>query len=149
MNKSFNRQWLGSFLSALIGWFAPLGWSMLRSGLPKPKEWDSNTLILMVISCLIVFVVWLVALVPLYMLVPRNSLLWRWPICTFCGAMAGAAIMIAFDIRYFLQDPLDNLILTAAVIGGTTCLFGSLTRDFFRFDTTNMRNSISYMKGVM
>ena len=147
MNKSFNRQWLGSFLAALVGWFAPLGWSMLRSGLPKSTE-GLSTLIGMTISFLIVFVVWLVALVPLYMLVPRSSLLWRWPICTSCGAVAGAAIMFATDIRHFLQDPSNNLILTAAVIGGTTCLFGSLTRDFFHRDNGDNRNATPSMKCV-
>ena len=88
----------------------------------------------------IIFIVWLVVLVPLYMLIPLSSILWRWPICTGCGALAGAAIMVAVDV-VILRTPLNNLIVTAAVVGGTTCLFGSLTRDYFHRNNNNDRNA--------
>jgi hypothetical protein len=37
--------------------------------------------------------VWVIALVPLSLFVPRSSLLWRWPVCTACGAVAGALVV--------------------------------------------------------
>src|SRR5260370_30541600 len=40
--------------------------------------------------------VWLLLLVPLYLFVPSSSSLWRWPVCTICGAVAGYLIMLGF-----------------------------------------------------
>ncbi len=82
--------------------------------------------------------VWLFVLIPLYLFVPSSSSLWHWPICTACGATAGFLIMTGV----FLAYPGDGswsygaweFCGIAALVGGATCLTGSLTRHVFRPD---------------
>ena len=95
-----------------------------------PMEW-SGLFIAPLFTLPFVWATWLLALVPLYFLVPRQSVLWTWPLCTAYGTIAGAAIISIFDIHYFLRDPLNAYTIFAPIIGGTTCLFGSLTRERF------------------
>jgi hypothetical protein len=78
--------------------------------------------------------VWLVALVPLSLFLPRSSLLWRWPVCTACGAVVGAlvvAVVFPFPQRGIAPEIWFPYTL-GGIIGGITCLVGSLTRR--RFD---------------
>jgi hypothetical protein len=77
-------------------------------------------------ALVIVAPVWFLLLVPLYCLVPRGSVLWHWPICTACGVVAGAAIA-----TYLSGEPRSSFTALAAVTGGATCLFGSLSRHYF------------------
>jgi hypothetical protein len=37
--------------------------------------------------------VWALILIPLYLFIPSSSMLWRWPICTLFGAVAGFLIV--------------------------------------------------------
>ncbi|MBV9657726.1 MAG: hypothetical protein JO295_06410 [Verrucomicrobia bacterium] len=81
-----------------------------------------------------IFGTWLLVLWPLYVFVPLQFPLWRWPFCTFCGATAGFVIMAVFLRRVpSLSDPSFPLIATAALAGGCTCLFGSLTATRFHY----------------
>jgi len=84
------------------------------------------------ISAVFVFTVWAVALVPLYFLIPGGSIFWRWPVCTACGAVAGMALLWGWHrvIEPQARGALPFLVL-AAVIGGVTCLTGSVTRARF------------------
>ena len=126
---------LGSFLSALAGWVTltvlPLGAYFLRSDdYPGTDLW--NFLIVPMYAGFFILPVWFVVLLPLYRYVPTRSVLWRWPICTLCGAVVGGAIMLAFcaPISIHLADGLP-LIGLASLVGAATCLFGSLTRRWF------------------
>ena len=77
--------------------------------------------------------VWLVALVPLSLFLPRSSLLWRWPVCTACGAVVGAlvvAVVFPFPQRGIASEIWFPYTL-GGIIGAITCLVGSLTRRHF------------------
>ena len=134
------RRVLGSASSAFVGWFTLHAflfvWAFItradhRSNPPIPYEWFFNAVGFAAISAAFVFATWLVALVPLYLFVPRRSFLWHWPICTICGAAAGAFIMFGF-YGYDSRDSFSPVAITlASIVGGTTCLFGALTADRF------------------
>ena len=125
------RRVLGSFLSALVGWAALnlfVAGSLIVGGNATRGQWVGASFVA-VYSAALVFGTWLLALLPLYLVVPPHSPLWRWPICTCCGALAGAAIMFAFSGR----PPHDDILL-AAITAGITCLFGSLTAHRFQYE---------------
>ena len=42
--------------------------------------------------------VWVLAFVPLYLLVPRSSVLWRTSLCTTLGALTGVLVMLALHV---------------------------------------------------
>jgi hypothetical protein len=50
-----------------------------------------------VASAQFIFGTWLVLLLPLYLFVPFRSILWRWPICTLCGALGGAFVQFSWS----------------------------------------------------
>jgi hypothetical protein len=130
-NAPLWRRILGSFLSAFIGWlalvFVILAWSLLNIfAAPSIPNLIRFNLVSGVVAGTLIFATWLIALVPLYLLVPLQSILWRWPICTICGSASGAAIVLAFGP----QVPSIYMMLSA-LVGGVTCLFASLTK--FRF----------------
>ena len=115
---SLRQEIVGSFLSAAVGWVASF------CLLLHPAY--------VAIAGAFILVAWLVVFLPLYLLVPLRSPLWWWPVCTTCGSVSGAAIMLGF---YRLVSPLplhwDYPVTVAAVVGGVTCLFASLTRHRF------------------
>lgn len=80
--------------------------------------------------------VWGVVLIPLYLFVPPGSTLWRWPVCTACGALAGLLIMASFfrGVPGFgqLSPRAWDVYILAGIIGGITCLIGSLTKHLFK-----------------
>src|SRR3954469_20320442 len=99
------RRIFGSALSPFVGWFALnaslLVWAFVtraehQSIPPIPNEWLAGVAVIAGYSAAFVLATWLVALVPLYLFVPRRSFLWRWPVCTTCGAAAGGLIMFGF-----------------------------------------------------
>ena len=136
-STAIGRIILGSFLSALAGWATltlfPLGAFLLQTD-NFPGGELSSSFAMPLVAGFFVLPVWFVELLPLYCLVPSRSVLWRWPVCTVCGAVAGSAIMLVFYAvasgHYVDSLPLVSL---AALVGATTCLFGSLTRRWFRF----------------
>ena len=134
------RRVFGSALSAFVGWFTLnaflLVWAFItraehRSNPPIPNEWLVGVAFIAAYSAAFVLATWLVALLPLYLFVPQRSFLWRWPVCTVCGAAAGGLIMFGF---YGPNSP-DSFstvaIILASIVGGITCLFGALTTDRF------------------
>lgn len=136
-NASLKRRILGSALSAFVGWLAlnvfVAGVLAVEAllGTRSINGWWVGAAFIATYSVAFVFATWLVVLLPLYFLVPSRSVLWRWPICTFCGAIAGALIMFGF----YGPNPLDSgsmlMIVLAAATGGATCLFGALTTHRF------------------
>ena len=77
--------------------------------------------------------VWVLVLVPLYLLVPSTSVLWRRSVCTALGALAASAIMLALHVfGWFDRDELWFFCATAAIVGAATCFVGSVTRDRFK-----------------
>jgi hypothetical protein len=138
---SLSRRIEGSMLSAVIGGcvldaevavliFAQMHYAPFDSQLHEVSLMVSGAGVL-------VALIWLVALAPLYLLVPQDSWLWKWPICTMCGVVLGAMIMYAIEWKMGLGNVLwfdDLLCSMAGVAGGATCLFGSLTRGRFHRD---------------
>jgi hypothetical protein len=149
---------LGSFLSALVGWTAVSAYygviivmssAAAASHVPvfiSNQMWQESLgyfAIFAVVSAIFIFGTWFVALLPLYLLVPLHSILWRWHVCTVCGFTAGAAIMLVFG-RIMSPPQVDSwpYVILAGIVGGVTCLFASLTRHRFHYDRhLTMRSS--------
>jgi peptidoglycan/LPS O-acetylase OafA/YrhL len=77
--------------------------------------------------------VWLFVLLPLYVLLPRSSRLWRPRICTVCGAVSGAILLTLF-FAVSGVEPFGLLLLflpIALVVGAVTCFVGSATAPYF------------------
>jgi hypothetical protein len=87
-------------------------------------------------ASIMIFCVWLVVGMPLYLLIPIRSPLWRWPICTICGAIGGAAIMLVVGRAVLSSsEPWGDYVrpsIVAAGVGWITCFFASLTRRYFQ-----------------
>ena len=136
-SREVSRLFRGSSLSALFGWLSAhvlwYAWGVLRGHAPETANDWFGMLVFPLFSLPFVLVIWFFVLVPLYCRVPLRSILWRWPVCTACGAAAGATI----------AHPFGQIIGTAlgALIGGATCLFGSLTRHYFHRPNDNTRNT--------
>ena len=89
------RRISGSFLSALVG-LGVLVVTYYICAVATDKSAGVGILILATIfGGAFVFATWLFLLLPLYLFLPRTSFLWRWPVCTLCGALAGPAIVFA------------------------------------------------------
>ena len=136
------RRMLGSFLAALAGWTPPV-LLLVFIGLIDWRHTSvtgwGGMIAFAVIFGKFVFGTWLFALLPLYLFVPLRSILWRWPICTLCGALCGALILFVYwrllrlpVTRSEIRGEIPSL-LVAAFVGATTCLFGSLTAPRFHF----------------
>src|SRR6266853_2885486 len=128
------RRVLGSFISAVVG-LATLVVTWFAVAIP-PRENPGVLIWVAGIGGIFVFGTWLVLLLPLYLLVPATSILWRWPVMTICGALAGAGVWLSLAaLNSGLHDsetPVTTLV--AAITGAATCLFGALTTRFFRYD---------------
>src|SRR5687768_9220636 len=82
---------------------------------------------------LFVVPVWLLVLLPLYLLLPCSSALWRPAICTGLGGLSGAILVtIYFAVSPNAPFALVVLFLPFAVlIGSVICFVGSTTAHFF------------------
>ena len=144
-----SRRILGSFLSAFVGWTAVSTYYAVLTVISSVRfvshvspssagsVWQQSLgyfAIFAVVSAIFIFGTWSLALLPLYILVPLHSILWRWPVCTICGFTAGAAIILV--IGRMSSSPQAHVwpyVLLAGIVGGVTCLFGSLTRHRFHY----------------
>jgi hypothetical protein len=131
---SVPRRIWGSVVAALVGWLA-INLVLISLSIAMNARWNSalwdwlqNVLAEALISGMVTGCVWLFALLPLYIFVPLRSSLWRWYLCTPCGALAGAAIMLWYlHFRVWVWDDVLVAVAMGAIPGGVTCLFGSLT----------------------
>src|SRR3954469_4106495 len=90
-----------SFIAIVIAWLAAIAaielvamFSVIYG--PEKTSWDAlwgMPLIFSVHIWVFALPVWLFALIPLSLFVRRSSLLWWPPVCTVCGAIAGALIV--------------------------------------------------------
>jgi hypothetical protein len=88
-------------------------------------------------------------LIPMYLFLPRGLIVWRWPVCTVLGALGGILIVCAFFSRPDANPPESKLswYVLATVIGGATCLIGSVTRNRFGGDTLASNQSLEPTAG--
>jgi uncharacterized BrkB/YihY/UPF0761 family membrane protein len=122
---------LRSLLSAVIGLIAGAG-ALTLAFAPVEAGSDINGWIFEFQVCVlfglpVVMTVWLFVLWPLYMLVPKNSVLWRPVICIVSGGIAGATLLFAL-IHLFLPRGTEvtlRHLLAGATIGAVTCAAGS------------------------
>ena len=75
--------------------------------------------------------VWIVVLIPLYLAIPRTSLLWRPYICISLGALAGLLCAALFS-RGNIDSTTFILYAVAAIVGAATGLTAVVTRDRFK-----------------
>jgi hypothetical protein len=135
---SKSRLVVGSFFAVLIGWLVAivlLGSAYMFDYIHHHDEASWNRLWIMplwfsVAIWMFALPVWLIVLLPLSLFLPRSSPLWRLPICTACGAIAGALV-----VALVFPFPAQGIALQiwfpytlGAVVGGVTCLAGSLIR---------------------
>ena len=80
--------------------------------------------------------VWLFLLIPLYLFVPASSVLWRLPICSACGVLAGLVIVGLWFQGIpgvgGIAPEAWSFYLIAAIVGGVTCFTGALTKRVFK-----------------
>ena len=82
---------------------------------------------------LFVIPVWLLVLLPLYVLLPRSSALWRPAICTGLGGLSGA-ILVTIYFAVSPDAPFELVVLFlpfAVLIGSVICFVGATTARFF------------------
>jgi hypothetical protein len=140
------RQVLGSAMATLSGWI--IGWIALELlswyGNDYFNHWSWylvwDSLAMFVLMGMLIVPVWSVILLPLYLLVPRSSFLWSPLVCVPLGAFAGFLIMQAeFACQEYVVYHAGGhhafefvwLSIPAAIIGGVTCLAGTLTYFWF------------------
>jgi hypothetical protein len=144
VTRSIPKQLLGTLVAVLAGWVVTLvilGSTYFIDAIRQRHALDAglvfgSTIATSWFMAYFIIPVWLFVLIPLYLFVPSSSPLWRWPICTACGATAGFLIMTGV----FLAVPGGGSWSSgawefcgiAALVGGAICLVGSLTRRVFR-----------------
>ncbi|MGB8342689.1 MAG: hypothetical protein WCE51_13960 [Chthoniobacterales bacterium] len=144
MVGSVLRQVFGSLVAVATGWLAAIVFIEVSTAvelLQQPHYIVPEALIVGPITAAwfiayFIIPVWLLVLLPLYLFVPSHSALWRWPVCTVCGAIAGLLIIsltfgVSVDASAMVKGPWDFYVL-AAIVGGITCLTGALTRRVFK-----------------
>jgi hypothetical protein len=135
---------LNSFVAAIAGWFAGILVGILL-GLGEAFAFHDHDFRSVVIgdawivafsSPFLIVPVWLFVLLPLYWFASSSSRLWRLPVCTVMGGLAGVILLAAlrFSTPSDLHEPAWSWYTLAVITGGTTCLVGSLiherSRDF-------------------
>jgi len=142
--RGIAKQLLGTLVAVLSGWLAAMIFLEVTTMIDlfrNPHDvvpaalWVAPLTISMVMSWFVI-PVWLLILVPLYIFVPSSSPLWRPAVCCVCGIAAGVLI-----VGFWLGGIPGTggfapegwwLYVFAAIVGGVTCLVGSLTRHHFQ-----------------
>jgi hypothetical protein len=142
--RSIARQILGTVVAVLSGWFSAMLFleaMALIQLLQQPHYIVPDALWVAPITVSIVMAyfvvpVWLLLLIPLYLFVPASSALWRLPVCSACGVVAGLVIVGLWlrgipGVRGVAPEAW-SLYGIAAIVGGVTCFIGALTRHVFK-----------------
>jgi len=138
------KQILGTVVAVLSGWFSAMLFleaMALIQLLQQPHYIVPDALWVAPITVSIVMAyfvvpVWLLLLIPLYLFVPASSALWRLPVCSACGVVAGLVIVGLWlrgipGVRGVAPEAW-SLYVIAAIVGGVTCFIGALTRHVFK-----------------
>lgn len=122
----------GALLSIVVGWLFLLVIVVSYDWIRAPNfHWWANELIVVPGSLPFVVAPGLFVFLPLYVFVQPNSVLWSWPVCASCGALFGASLMFVLGFPNPLAQSNIVFIVFAALTGGVTCLFASLTKSKF------------------
>ena len=142
--RRMGKQILGTIVAVLSGGFAAMLYleaTTIIELLHQPHYIVPAALLVapimigMVMSWFVI-PVWLFVLIPLYLFVPSSSVLWRLPVCSACGVVAGLLIVGCW-IRGIpgvgdLAPEAWSFYIFAAIVGGVTCFIGALTRHVFK-----------------
>jgi hypothetical protein len=135
-----DRALLGSALATAAGWTASILFP-LSYAIPHLKDpdldWPTLALFIglsLISSAIFVFILWGVVLLPLYLFIPRQSIFWRWPICTATGMIVGATIAGCFYWETLGDSAFS--IARAACTCGVACLVAGLTSPRFHHDVS-------------
>jgi len=128
----------GSFLAVVIGWLAAivlLGAGSMFDYIHQHDEASWNRLWITplwfsVAIWIFALPIWLIVLLPVSLFLPLSSPLWRWPMCTACGAIAGTLVVaLAFPLPgRGIAPQIWFPYALGAIVGAVTCLSGSLIR---------------------
>ena len=130
---------LRSFVSAVVGWIAAVLFFGSHFLITLGRSSVTGVFAFWRLAGVVIFAVWLVLLLPLYLLVPRRSLLWHPAACILGGGIAGALILAgvycwfgrvshtpvtrsfaeAFQLPFFYAGPL---------VGAITCATGCILK---------------------
>jgi hypothetical protein len=125
--RQIAKQILGTVVAVLSGWLAAMIFLeattvvelMQERHYVVPDALYVAPITITIIMSYFVIPVWLFVLIPLYLFVPPSSVLWRLPVCTTCGVLAGILI-IAFWMPGFQAS-----VVSLSKPGGSTLLLRS------------------------
>jgi len=142
--RDIAKQLLGTGVAVLVGWLAALVFIELVTAfelLKQPHFMVPEALFVTPMEfgfymSFFIVPVWALLLIPLYLFVPSRSVLWRWPVCTVCGIVAGVLVMALWVGGVpgvgGLAPEAWSLHAMAAIGGGATCLTGALMKTRFK-----------------
>src|SRR6266513_3907152 len=101
VSRGIARQLLGTVIAVLAGWLTALLLLEATTAIELLQEPHYIVPDALVVGAIVsawfmayfILPVWALILIPLYLFIPSSSMLWRWPICTLCGAAAGFLIV--------------------------------------------------------
>jgi hypothetical protein len=142
--RHIGKQILGTIIAVLSGWFVAMIFLEAMAVVQLLQQphyiapdalWVAPLTVSIVMAYFVV-PVWLLLLIPLYLFVPTSSALWRLPICSACGLVAGLVI-VGLWFRGLpgvggVAPEAWSFYVIAAVVGGVTCFMGALTRHVFK-----------------
>jgi len=144
VTRSIPRQLLGTLVAAVAGWLVSLVFlestylvgSFEQHQLPDVELLFGSALATSWFMAWFIIPIWVVILIPLYLFIPVSSTLWRWPVCTACGGLAGFLVMSVFfrgipGVGQLSSGAWDFFAI-ATVVGGVTCLTAALTKHIFK-----------------
>ena len=137
------REVLGSFFSVAAGILAcSLTWaiSLFLTGLFQGGNFSQAALggltyafFVLLIGGAMAMATWAAAFLWIYLFVPTTSPLWKWPICTLCGGLAGGLIVSAIALCYGMENGISVFFVCSGILtGASTCLFAALTVQRFK-----------------
>jgi hypothetical protein len=136
------RSFLGSFLAVFWGWLAAVVFVELMAIFTalfgtthyEPIAFVTAPLLFGIYMLPLIVPVWLLIYFPLYHFVPLRSVFWSLPVCTLLGVLAGMLVVLA-TLGYPGEDKAKEIWVPyalSAIVGGVTCIAGSLSRFRFR-----------------
>lgn len=125
------RKVLVSFVSACIGSITGIAVTAAvvnvvdpPRGLALTEGWSGLGQYALLVA-VVVFPIWVLILMPCYVLVPRRSKLWSRAVLSGLGAIVGAGLVISYCLLVAVPPLFAwNFILQGAITGAVTCFTG-------------------------
>jgi len=134
---------LGSGTAAALGWGLTTAAVLLYAG--RHKDDGDWAWYLSLLAAAVVFLLWLTVLLPIYRRISPEARIWKWPLSTLSGAIAGELVMFAFcafsnsgillhhfSFEFFFYLLISPFAIWGMCLGGSIGLAAGLTHTFFR-----------------